>query len=110
MRRLKDTLIEGNNAFLASLDPRQVASDLVDDRFVRQALAEGRRVAGVRPRRGLPAQRGDQPVRQTLRQGALGVAGLLTLFALWWLGVALFGAADGLSARFSPQATFAQPG
>ena len=44
-------------------------------------------------------------MRQTLRQGALGVAGLLTLFALWWLGVALFGAADGLSARFSPQAT-----
>ncbi|MBF3241072.1 efflux RND transporter periplasmic adaptor subunit [Pseudomonas aeruginosa] len=40
VRRLKDTLIEGNNAFLASLDPRQVASDLVDDRFVRQALAE----------------------------------------------------------------------
>lgn len=40
-------------------------------------------------------------MRQTLRQGALGVAGLLTLFALWWLGVALFGAADGLSARFS---------
>lgn len=49
-------------------------------------------------------------MRQTLRQGALGVAGLLTLFALWWLGVALFGAADGLSARFSPRATFAQPG
>ncbi|HCF5625593.1 TPA: ABC transporter permease subunit [Pseudomonas aeruginosa] len=44
-------------------------------------------------------------MRQTLRQGALGVAGLLALFALWWLGVALFGAADGLSARFSPQAT-----
>ena len=43
-------------------------------------------------------------MRQTLRQGALGVAGLLALFALWWLGVALFGAADGLSAR-SPQAT-----
>ncbi|MGC3526655.1 hypothetical protein, partial [Pseudomonas aeruginosa] len=23
-------------------------------------------------------------MRQTLRQGAQGVAGLLTLFALWW--------------------------
>lgn len=48
-------------------------------------------------------------MRQTLRQGALGVAGLLTLFALWWLGVALFGAADGLSARFAA-GDVAQPG
>lgn len=48
-------------------------------------------------------------MRQTLRQGALGVAGLLALFALWWLGVALFGAADGLSARFAA-GDVAQPG
>lgn len=47
-------------------------------------------------------------MRQTLRQGALGVAGLLALFALWWLGVALFGAADGL-ARFAA-GDVAQPG
>ncbi|WP_433884654.1 ABC transporter permease [Pseudomonas vranovensis] len=37
--------------------------------------------------------------------GALGVAGLLGLLLLWWLGVHAFGQADGLSARFSPQAT-----
>ncbi|MBH3430137.1 ABC transporter permease [Pseudomonas alkylphenolica] len=37
--------------------------------------------------------------------GALGVAGLLGLLLLWWLGVQVFGEADGLSARFSPQAT-----
>jgi len=39
--------------------------------------------------------------------GALGVAGLLCLLLLWWLGVHLFGQADGLSARFSPEATLA---
>ena len=37
--RLKRTLIEGNNAFLADLDPAHVAGDLVDDRFVRNAIA-----------------------------------------------------------------------
>ncbi|QXI26694.1 ABC transporter permease [Pseudomonas vanderleydeniana] len=38
---------------------------------------------------------------------ALGLAGLLSLLLAWWLGVHLFGSADGLSARFSPQATLA---
>ncbi len=38
-------------------------------------------------------------------QWALGIAGLLLLLALWWLGVGVFGEPDGLSARFSPQAT-----
>jgi len=38
-------------------------------------------------------------------QWALGGAGLLVLLGLWWLGVRLFGEADGLSACFSPQAT-----
>lgn len=40
VRRLKSTLIEGNNAFLASLDPQRAARELVDDRFVRKAIAE----------------------------------------------------------------------
>ncbi|MFJ3259491.1 ABC transporter substrate-binding protein [Pseudomonas sp. NPDC086581] len=39
VRRLKDTLIQGDKSFLAALEPTQVAKDLVDDRFVRQALA-----------------------------------------------------------------------
>ncbi|SDH04005.1 NitT/TauT family transport system substrate-binding protein [Pseudomonas flavescens] len=38
VRRLKDTLIEGNNGFLANLDPAATARDLVDDRFVRTAI------------------------------------------------------------------------
>ena len=38
MRRLKDTLIEGDKKFLADLDPAFVAKDLVDDRFVRHAI------------------------------------------------------------------------
>lgn len=37
--RLKDTLIQGDKSFLAGLDPRATAADLVDDRFVRAALA-----------------------------------------------------------------------
>ncbi|HBP6730610.1 ABC transporter substrate-binding protein [Pseudomonas aeruginosa] len=39
VRRLKDTLIQGDKGFLAALEPAQVARDLVDDRFVRNALA-----------------------------------------------------------------------
>ncbi|MEN1832751.1 ABC transporter substrate-binding protein [Pseudomonas lijiangensis] len=38
VRRLKDTLIEGDKGFLASLDPKYVAQDLVDDRFVRNSI------------------------------------------------------------------------
>ncbi|PKM30732.1 MAG: ABC transporter substrate-binding protein [Gammaproteobacteria bacterium HGW-Gammaproteobacteria-11] len=38
VRRLKNTLVEGNSAFLADLDPAATARDLVDDRFVRQAI------------------------------------------------------------------------
>ncbi|KAF1006550.1 MAG: Nitrate transport protein NrtA [Pseudomonas fluorescens] len=38
VRRLKDTLIEGDKKFLADLDPAFVARDLVDDRFVRNAI------------------------------------------------------------------------
>lgn len=37
----------------------------------------------------------------------LGLAGLAGLLALWWLGVKVFGDANGLSARFSLQATAA---
>jgi NitT/TauT family transport system substrate-binding protein len=39
VRRLKDTLIEGDRGFLASLDPQAAAAELVDDRFVKTALA-----------------------------------------------------------------------
>lgn len=35
----------------------------------------------------------------------LGISGLAGLLVLWWLGVKVFGAADGLSARFSLAAT-----
>jgi len=38
VKRLKDTLIEGDKGFLANLDPKQTAADLVDDRFVRKAI------------------------------------------------------------------------
>ncbi|MBX8496318.1 ABC transporter substrate-binding protein [Pseudomonas cichorii] len=38
VRRLKDTLIEGDKGFLASLDPKFAARDLVDDRFVRNSI------------------------------------------------------------------------
>jgi NitT/TauT family transport system substrate-binding protein len=38
VRRLKATQVEGTSQFLASLDPKQVASDLVDDRFVKKSI------------------------------------------------------------------------
>lgn len=38
VKRLKNTLIEGNSSFLAGLDPAATARDLVDDRFVRTAI------------------------------------------------------------------------
>jgi len=40
VRRLKDTLIEGDRGFLAELEPAAAARDLVDDRFVKAALAQ----------------------------------------------------------------------
>ncbi|WP_025112365.1 ABC transporter permease [Pseudomonas sp. H1h] len=42
--------------------------------------------------------------------GALGVAGLLCLLLLWWLGVHLLGGNDSLALRFSPEATLASLG
>lgn len=39
VRRLKDTVIEGDKGFLADLDPAHAARDLVDDRFVRNSIA-----------------------------------------------------------------------
>lgn len=39
VRELRQTRLEGDNRFLESLDPAFVARDLVDDRFVRKALA-----------------------------------------------------------------------
>ena len=38
---LKQTHIAGVNRFLDALDPAQVAQDLVDDRFVKQAVIQG---------------------------------------------------------------------
>ncbi|UPG74511.1 ABC transporter substrate-binding protein (plasmid) [Roseomonas gilardii subsp. gilardii] len=38
VRRLKETLMEGDRAFLEALDPAVAARELVDDRFVRQAI------------------------------------------------------------------------
>ena len=39
VRRLKDTVTEGDRSFLAALDPAAAARDLVDDRFVKAAVA-----------------------------------------------------------------------
>ncbi len=39
VKLLKATQLEGDNKFLASLDPAFVAKDLVDDRFVRKSIA-----------------------------------------------------------------------
>ncbi len=36
---LKDTVVRGDKSFLADLDPAFAASDLVDDRFVKKAIA-----------------------------------------------------------------------
>lgn len=49
VRALKDTQVEGDNGFLADLDPAFVARDLVDDRFVRRAIESvgGLRAFGV---------------------------------------------------------------
>jgi NitT/TauT family transport system substrate-binding protein len=38
VRRLKDTLIEGEHGFLADLDPAAAARELIDDRFVKAAV------------------------------------------------------------------------
>lgn len=40
VRSLRETRVEGDTAFLQQLDPSFVAGDLVDDRFVRKALAQ----------------------------------------------------------------------
>jgi NitT/TauT family transport system substrate-binding protein len=39
VKLLKNTQVEGDNKFLASLDPTFVARDLVDDRFVKKSIA-----------------------------------------------------------------------
>ena len=40
VRMLKNTRVEGSTRFLQTLDPAFVARDLVDDRFVRQSIAD----------------------------------------------------------------------
>ncbi|NVH74163.1 ABC transporter substrate-binding protein [Paraburkholderia youngii] len=38
VRRLKNTVVDGDSRFLSSLDPTFAANDLVDDRFVRRSI------------------------------------------------------------------------
>ena len=38
MRAIRQTKVEGDTRFLEALDPKFVAGDLVDDRFVRKSL------------------------------------------------------------------------
>ena len=38
IRRLKDTLVEGDRSFLETLDPAAAGQELVDDRFVKKAV------------------------------------------------------------------------
>lgn len=40
VKMLKQTVVSGRNNFLQKLDPKFVAEDLVDDRFVKKAIAE----------------------------------------------------------------------
>ena len=40
IRKLQGTLVTGQNDFLHTLDPAFVAGDLVDDRFVKQAILD----------------------------------------------------------------------
>ena len=40
VRLLQKTQVEGDNAFLQGLQPAEVARDLVDDSFVKQALEQ----------------------------------------------------------------------
>ena len=51
VRAVQGTRVEGENAFLRALDPKFVARDLVDDRFVRKAIEAvgGPQVFGVAP-------------------------------------------------------------
>lgn len=51
VKALKTTKVEGDNKFLDTLDPAFAAKDLVDDRFVRKAIAE----VGGAGKFGLPA-------------------------------------------------------
>ncbi|MDB5558552.1 MAG: sulfonate transporter periplasmic sulfonate-binding protein [Enterovirga sp.] len=50
VRRLKDTLVEGERSFLANLDPAFAARDLVDDSFVKRAVGKAGGLASF----GLP--------------------------------------------------------
>jgi NitT/TauT family transport system substrate-binding protein len=50
VRRLKDTLVEGERSFLADLDPAFAARDLVDDSFVKRAVGKAGGLASF----GLP--------------------------------------------------------
>ena len=58
VRSLRETRIDGDSAFLEKLDPAFAARDLVDDRFVRKALAK---VGGLGAF-GLPADFARQEV------------------------------------------------
>ncbi len=51
VRAIRQTRVEGDTSFLESLDPKFVAADLVDDRFVRKAISAvgGPQVFGLPP-------------------------------------------------------------
>jgi NitT/TauT family transport system substrate-binding protein len=40
LEKLKHTTVQGNTNFLSTLDPKQTAADLVDDRFVKRAIEQ----------------------------------------------------------------------
>jgi NitT/TauT family transport system permease protein len=44
-------------------------------------------------------------LRNQLKPWGLGLLGLASVFALWWLGMALFSSGAGLTTLFTPQAT-----
>ena len=51
VRQLKDTVVEGDNAFLQDLDPAEAHAQLIDDRFARAAIeaAGGAEAFGIDP-------------------------------------------------------------
>ncbi|MBI3970930.1 MAG: ABC transporter substrate-binding protein [Chloroflexi bacterium] len=50
VKLLKDTVVEGDNAFLKTLDPKQAHAKLIDDRFARAAI----KAAGGAAKFGIP--------------------------------------------------------
>lgn len=70
---------------------------------VTQAAASGPHGAGTRPKVIDVTPRGPRRMAPAHR-ALLGVGGLVAVFALWWLGIALFTTPGSLAAQFSPAA------